>query len=443
MSKQILYCLLPIAFSTLASSTASGQDQPSKHEEVARTFVQHLAASRFEEAVKPFDETMLKALPPAKLEEVWKGLVEKFGPLKRISAARTEKAGKYQAVYVRTEFDKEAMEAKVVLDEEDRIAGLFFVPVAEYRVPSYLDATAFTEVEVRVGTGQWVLPGTLSLPKGDGPFPAVALVHGSGPHDRDETIGPNKPFRDLAHGLAGRGVAVLRYEKRTKHLLKDLAEIGDRLTVREEVVDDAVAAVEVLAGHDRIDGKRIFVLGHSLGGYLIPRIAGATQRPAGFIILAGSTRPLEDMIVEQTEYILALDGSLSEEDRKQLDKLKEQAAMVKSPELKPTDKDRAFFGAPAAYWVDLRGYDPPREGKAVTKPMLILQGDRDYQVTAVDFERWKAALGGREDVKLIAYPALNHLFAAGKGKGTPNEYFAAGNVAEEVIKDIAAWVRGR
>lgn len=443
MSKHTLYGPLLIIFSPLAVSAASGQDKPPKHEEAARTFVQHLAASRFEEAVKPFDETMLRALPPAKLEEVWKGLVEKFGPLKRISSTRTEKIGKYQAVYVRTEFAREAMEAKVVLDEENRIAGLFFVPAAEYRVPSYVDASAFTEVEVRVGTGKWVLPGTLSLPKGAGPFPAVVLVHGSGPHDRDETIGPNRPFRDLAQGLASRGIAVLRYEKRTKHLVKELAEIGDRLTVREEVIDDAAAAVDVLAGHEKIDGRRIVVLGHSLGGYLMPRIAGATERAAGFIILAGATRPLEDLFVEQTEYILSLDGSLSEEDREQIEKLKKQAAMVKSPELKPTDKDRVFFGAPAAYWVDLRGYDPPREAKAVTKPMLILQGERDYQVTMVDFQRWKAALAGREDAKLIAYPTLNHLFAAGKGKATPNEYLAAGNVAEEVIKDIATWVKGK
>ena len=135
----------------------------------------------------------------------------------------------------------------------------------------------------------------------------MILVHGSGPHDRDETIGPNKPFRDLAHGLASQGIAVLRYEKRTKEHPVRMAMSVNTITVKEETIDDAVAAFEALKSQEKIDPKRIFVLGHSLGGTLLPRIGKAKDGIAGFISLAGSTRPMEDLVLEQTRYILSLE----------------------------------------------------------------------------------------------------------------------------------------
>jgi hypothetical protein len=118
-------------------------------------------------------------------------------------------------VYVTCEFQRGKLDTKVVFDG-NKITGLFFVLSGTYKPPPYADSSKFEEREISIGKGIWSLPGTLSLPKGVGFFPAVVLVHGSGPHDRDETIGPNKPFRDLANGLASRGIAVLRYEKRTK-----------------------------------------------------------------------------------------------------------------------------------------------------------------------------------------------------------------------------------
>jgi dienelactone hydrolase len=213
------------------------------------------------------------------------------------------------------------------------------------------------------------------------------------------------------------------------------------ITVKEETIDDAIAAVETLAAHKRIDPKRIFVLGHSLGGMLVPRIGKAKESIAGFVILAGSTRPLEDLIVEQTEYLASLAGKLSDEDQKKVDELKRQAARVKSPDLSAeTPSGELPFGAPANYWLDLRGYEPAVEAKSLQKPMLVLQGERDYQTTMVDFANWKKALASRDDVRLVSYPKLNHLFIEGQGKSRPEEYAKPGNVAAEVVDDIARWI---
>jgi uncharacterized protein len=421
----------------------ASDDQPSSRLDMAKALVAQMAAGQFDKAVEPFDGTMKRALPPDKLKEVWLGLTRQLGPLQRANETRTEKVKQYELVYVTCDFQHGKLDAKVVFSSDDKIAGLFFVPSGKYKPPSYADPSKFEAEDAQIGTGIWRLPATLSLPKGAGPFPALILVHGSGPHDRDETIGPNKPFRDLAHGLASRGIAVLRYEKRTKEHPIRMALLVDSITVKEETVDDAAAAFDALASQKKIDPKRIFVLGHSLGGMLLPRIGKAQGHIAGFISLAGSTRPLEDLVLDQTGYILSLDPKPSPEAEKKLKEIEQQVATVKSPKLtEETSKSELPLGIPAKYWLDLRGYRPAEAARDLSMPMLILQGERDYQVTMVDFANWKNALRSRRDVTFISYPKLNHLFMEGKGKSTPAEYSLPGNVSQEAIDDIAGWIEG-
>ncbi|QDU31665.1 Alpha/beta hydrolase family protein [Anatilimnocola aggregata] len=422
-------------------------DPPTKTQEIphaglARAFVERLGRGEFDQAVASFDDTMKRGLPASKLREVWQGITGQYGPLQSLGESRREVVDKYQVVFVTLEFARGKLEAKVVFDSQDRIAGLFFVPAGKYKSPAYVDTTKFSEVEVKVGKGLFPLAGTLSLPTGDGLFAAVVLVHGSGPHDRDETIGPNRPFRDLAQGLASQGIAVLRYEKRTKQHQLVMALTTSTITVKEETVNDAAAAVETLAGQEKIDPNRIFVLGHSLGGMLLPRIAAANPRPAGFISLAGSTRPLEDLVLEQTKYILLLDGPLNAEKQQQLNVIKQQVDKVKSADLSIDTPARELpLGVAARYWLDLRDYDPAAAAQRIARPMLILQGERDYQVTMDDFARWKQAIGSRNQVKFVSYPTLNHLFMVGAGPSRPIEYLTPGNVAESVIRDVAQWIK--
>ena len=210
------------------------------------------------------------------------------------------------------------------------------------------------------------------------------------------------------------------------------------MTVKEETIDDAVAAVELLRQTPNIDPKRVFVLGHSLGGYLAPRIAQADDNLAGLIILAGATRPLEDVMLEQTQYILSLGNNSAAQS--QIDELKAQVDAVKA--LKPGDESKPpILGVPTAYWLDLQNYRPAELAKSMLKPMLILQGERDYQVTMEDFKIWQDALSSRSDVQFKTYVDLNHLFETGNGKSTPQEYQQGGSVAQSVIDDIAAWVK--
>jgi dienelactone hydrolase len=300
----VLIVVTPAA--TTRSQIASLNQQPQEETAIfitaARAFVELLATKKFSDAVAQFDDTMKGAMPEPKLQETWNSVLAQAGAFKQAGKARAEKRGAYTMVFVTCDFQNMPLDIRVVFDQSRRVAGLFITPVTnvDCAPPAYVKSDSFQEKQITVGTGEWTLPATLTIPVGSGPFPAVVLVHGSGPNDRDETLGPNKPFKDLAWGLASRGIAVLRYEKRTKQYPDKIASLHN-LTVKEEVIDDVLAAVQLLHKTERIEGKRIFVLGHSLGGMLLPRIGLLDPNIAGLISLAGATRPLEDVIPQQTD----------------------------------------------------------------------------------------------------------------------------------------------
>jgi dienelactone hydrolase len=411
----------------------------------AKNFVTLMTQNDFTAAVADFDSTMTSVMPASKLEETWKTLNAQVGQFKEQTGTRTEQMAQYNIVYVQSSFERAELDIKVVFDDSGKIAGLFFAPSQAQQAPfesaTYVNPKLFRKSDITVGSGEWTLPGTLTIPWGKKKMPAVILVHGSGPNDRDETIGPNKPFRDLAEGLSSKGIAVLRYDKRTKIYGSRMAAMLDSLTVKEETIDDALAAVALLRQTPGIDTDRIFVLGHSLGATLIPRIGKEDPKIAGFIVMAGITRPLEDVIVDQFNYVYSLKGDLTAAEKAQLDTLKAQAAFVKSSSLTvDTPPSKLPMNMPARYWLDLRDYKPAEMAKKLPQPMLIMQGLRDYQVTMADFAGWKNALSGRSNVEFKTYPAANHLFIDGEGKITPDEYGHPGHVSEKVINDIADWV---
>lgn len=311
------------------------------------------------------------------------------------------------------------------------------VPLAAQALPS-----GVVEREIVV-PGPVPLPGTLTLPAGKGPFPAVIIVHGSGAGDRDLTVGPDKPYRDIAWGLAQQGVAVLRYDKRPRVAPAWFA--GKAFTVKDETVDDAVSALHLLRQQPEVDPARTMMIGHSLGGMLAPRIAAADGKLAGIVLLAGATRAkLADQVDRQFAYI----ASISAGDSAVLAAVKaQQAAMAprvaRIRALVPADSSdlQIILGAPAAYFIDLNAYDPAVAMRDVKVPLLILQGLRDYQVTPEQLEDYLRVLGPHEHTTIGRYEALNHLFIPGTGVPSPNDYATPGHVDPAVITDIATWVK--
>lgn len=406
----------------------------------AEAIVDALARADYAAVVQTYDAAMRAALPEAKLRATWEAVAGQAGRFQERIRVQAGRQKAYDVVVVTCRMEKSAIDVRVVLNAKSELAGLFFAPARA-------DAPAAPPAEVReetltVGAAGWPLPATLTLPARAErtPVPAVVLVHGSGPNDRDETIGPNKPFRDLAWGLAREGIAVLRYEKRTRVHAARLAEVKD-FTVEHEVVADALAAVTALRARPPVDPRRIYVAGHSLGGLLAPRIAQRDPQLAGIVVLAGPTRPLEDAFVEQTRYLLALDGSLSAEDEARLAGLTATAREVKALGTSGAIDGPPLFGIPRSYWRDLNAYDPVATAATLEQRILIVHGERDYQVERREYETWRTGLAARAKVAFRLYPQLNHLLIAGEGRSTPAEYDRPGQVDAGLIADLARWLQ--
>jgi dienelactone hydrolase len=410
---------------------------PKDLEDSARAVVEKLARGDYQGASAGFDTIMKGSLPPDKLRAVWARAVRRVGPFAEVESATIAPAQGLWTVLLTCRFGSGPLVVKVVYDVRDQIAGLFLLPgdaLAPWKPPPYARLDSFTEREVSVGASP-SLPGTLSLPKGQGPFSVVVLVHGSGPSDADASLGPNKIFKDLAWGLASRGVAALRYVKRTRHAPAAVA------SVNEEVLDGARAAVDLVLHTRELDPKRVVVAGHSQGGYLAPRIAAENAGVAAILLLAAPSRPLQDSMLDQLTYFLKLDPN-NDEKKRLVAAARAFKAKVEDPGLKPDDTLEVPFGGSekGAYFLSLRGYRPTDVAAKLSIPILVLQGDRDYQVTATDLDGWKRSIGDRPNVGLKRYAPLNHLFIAGTGTPRPGEYEAPGHVNEGVIGDIAAFV---
>jgi uncharacterized protein len=405
-------------------------------------------AGRFGEIRDLFAPQLQAMVPPEALKAAWDAELGRQGAVASVGTPVSEPAHAGVVVVkvpVTCECGGFALIASV--SEQGQLAGLQLTPpgaaapMASWEPPAYADSDAFVETEVTLGSGPLAVTGTLTVPNGPRPHAGVVLVAGSGSIDRDETIGRNKPFKDIAWGLASRAIVTLRFDKVTYAHAREL-ENADDFTLADEYLPDAIAAIKILVEHPAVDGNRVFLLGHSLGGTVTPRIAAADKSVAGLIILAGGAQPLHWVIVRQMRYLASLRPETESATRPAIEDLAEKASMVDSPDLSPsTPASRLPLGAPASYWLDLRDYNPVEVAATVGKPMLILQGGRDYQATvADDLSRWEAGLGERPNVTIRVYPEHNHLFTPGSGPSSPEEYEPAQHVDGTAIADIAAWL---
>ncbi|HEX7581092.1 MAG TPA: alpha/beta fold hydrolase [Thermoanaerobaculia bacterium] len=297
---------------------------------------------------------------------------------------------------------------------------------------------SFTERDLKFPSGSLSFPATLCLPAGaKGKVPVVVLVHGSGAHDRDETIGPNKPFRDLARGLAAEGIATLRYEKRTHAFLAQINP--STLTLDDETIDDAVAALAFARTLPEADPGKVFILGHSQGATFSPVIA-ERGKARGAILMAAMERPVDQTIQEQIAFQGKRAGKPDEEIAKQVDGLKKTFARVRSGEA--PDQEMVFL-ANALYWRSFLSHDTLAELRRLQAPVLLLQGGKDVQVLKVDYDLARQALAGKapEMAEAHWFPDLNHLFFPVEGDPTGAEYGREANIPAEVIRTIGAWVR--
>ena len=404
----------------------------------------YFASGQGEALYAMLSDEMQAALPAAALSGMFNQMTAQFGPLQSTGEWQQVEAEGMTVCFCDLTFEKYPLRFQAAFNEDGRIAGLFVKPAPKPAPVASPDSLAVVEHDTAVVCDGFRLPATLTLPRRaveEGRrVPCVVLVHGSGPQDRDETIGPNRPFRDLAWGFAARGIATLRYDKRTYIYKGNSVPQGRQLDLDVETADDAVAAVALAQSLPGVDADSVYLLGHSQGGMLAPRIAERDTRLAGIILLAAPARPLEDLLLEQVTYLNSL--APSAQGRRQVADLQRRVENVKHLGTSAYCDTIPFpFDAPRSYWADIVSYRPVETAARLTLPLVVLQAERDYQVTMQDYGLWRAGLLKCKNVSFKSYPKLNHLLQEGIGKATPDEYQQPSSVPAYVLDDLARFVR--
>ncbi|WP_433945417.1 alpha/beta hydrolase family protein [Paenibacillus sp. SN-8-1] len=412
------------------------------------SFIEALRSGDSAQAQKLMSPAFQLSITGPQLQGLWKGYAQVYGtPTTQLSRTVTPNSVHTNITYS-FKTAGAPLNYTLRLNKEGKVDDLFIGPasMAAYTNPSYVNPSSYTEEEVTIGEGVFALPGVLTKPVSGGPAPVVVLVHGSGPNDRDSTIGGSKPFRDLANGLASQGIAVLRYDKISyEHTFKSAA--NPRATIKQETVDDAISAVRFLSTRKDIDRSHIFVAGHSQGGFALPLILNADKDERnikGSIMLAGPSSSFIDVALEQQQELINRVKSLGGDPapyEKNAEVWTAVAKLLNDPQYSPDHLPSSFPVGSAYWWYTLKDYKPVDVAKTQTGPLLILAGENDWQVPMDQFSTWKSELKNRTDVEFKSYPKVNHLLSEYEGVSTGAEYAQTAHVAESMVNDITAWVK--
>lgn len=325
------------------------------------------------------------------------------------------------------------------------------------------------EVAFENPAGNFKLAGTLTLPRGAGPHPAVALISGSGPQDRDEAIMGHRPFLVLADHLTRNGIAVLRYDDRGAG--KSGGNFSNATT--DDFTTDALAAIRYLKSRKEVNAKRLGLIGHSEGGIVAPQAAVLSDDVSFIVLLAGVGVPMDELLARQAEDILRVLGGSEEMASKQAMVQKQLFAAVRkydgSPvagekvrgimeqtlkEFTPEQLEASGWNQAQAdgqlqmvlspWFRALLDIDPRLTLAKVKCPVLAINGGKDVQVASkVNLAAIESALkqGGNSRVTIKEFPGLNHLFQKCT-TGAIAEYSTIDEtIYPEVLATVSGWIR--
>lgn len=395
-----------------------------------------LLADDYAALVSRFDENMASALTEEALSQTMQALALQYGP--RQQDINLELFPDRNAVVLTLHYARSAINLTVIFNEAEQISGMFVQPAAvEPTSKELVQTAAETSLTLFAGTER-ELSARLITPENE-QAPYVIFVHGSGASDMDETIGPNKPFRDLAYDLAALGVGSLRFDKIT---YAHPALPCD--TVIQEYLEPVTEALRVLREH--ASPSAVYVIGHSEGGMLAPWLTEECGFD-GAVVMAGTPKTLWEIQWMQNMAVLAFVPREHQEAQQAFVQAEVQKASrllsMSEAELAST----TLFGLSAVYHRSIAELDEIALVKDSGKPFLFLWGDCDLQVDRASFEAWQEGLNEYEKAEYIVYPGLNHLFLTAQEDDSilsvQEAYSRPETIGQQISQDIADWIHAQ
>jgi dienelactone hydrolase len=360
-------------------------------------------------------------------------LRENYGNYLFIFSTETSEIRGYTVYIFHSQFEKGYIDFNIVIDSFGKVDAFVVQPTLQPgAIPDYIDTSRFDEFEITIGNDKWKLPGVLTVPKNLDRYPLVILIHDSGALDRDSTIGPNKPFRNIAWGLATRGVAVMRYDKRTFVFGEKLSQASP--SIETEVIEDVMNAVNMASKMPAVSS--IFLVGHGLGGKIAPTVAARNENVDGIVLMATPARRELEVIIDRQKYVSEL--FYSDREQQQLELLIDYLQKALDGKLPP---GAPVLAATAGYYYEIDALDPIETIKKLNIPVLILQGGADYESTIDDYMTFMNSLWTSLNVYFQLLPDLDHYFMrVEREKSTPDDYYEFRHVDLELVESLFSWI---
>lgn len=415
--------------------------------QISKQIYTYLKSSDYEKIDALFDTTGLMKLVAIGQKLSYKNALKELGKPKKLLQIHEQTRGCKNETALAIQFKKEKKLLKILFNSEQKIESLTFddkyTESPFFQLKGYQGFSEVTDLQTDVKTRDGLTLGA-NISFGDTSkrkSPFAIFVHGSGPNDRDGTIGPNKVFRDMAQGLAQQGIVSLRYDKRTFVYQFEPKVVNDSMTIYEETINDAVDAVNLAKQFSFIDTNQIFIIGLSQGAMCAPKIAELCPQIKGIIMMAGPANNLLTVLPEQMEYQANLDGEITDMEQMNLTAVKWMVNKIKDPNLSYKTPKAALMGASVKYWKSFLNYNQVETAKKLILPIYILNGERDVQVLMKEFNIWQKELVGMKNVEFQSYPLADHLFLEFEGKPDPNEYFIPSHIPQHIIDDLANFIK--
>lgn len=415
--------------------------------QISQQIFLHLKSGEYSKIDALFDTTGLMKLIAINQKLSYKAELEILGKPKKLIGLYDESAGCKTRTALAIQFKQEKKLLTILFNQNNKIENLSFSEMYTespfYQLKGYKGFPEVTDLTTEIKTRDGLKLGA-NIAFGDTTkkkSPLVIFVHGSGPNDRDATIGPNKIFRDMAQGLAQQGIVSLRYDKRTYAYQFDSKVLNDSLTIYEETINDAIDAINISKEFTFIDTANIFIIGLSQGAMCAPKIAELYPKIKGILMLAAPANSLFVVLPEQIEFQAKLDGVITDKEQMNLTSVKWMINKIIDPNLNYKTPKALLMGIHPKYWKSFLNYNQVETAKKLTLPILILNGERDVQVLISEFQLWQKELMGKTHVQFKSYALADHLFLEFEGKPNPDEYFIPSHVPQHIIDDLVQFIQ--
>ncbi len=439
MILKVIYFCLTVSMASLLANVSDLRLEKSKE------FLDLLKNKDYSKCQLYFDESMKELLPDSLLKKVWEVNLTKYGKSGNIISATFKKVNGYLVYENTVSFEKKSVIYKTLFVETDttnKIAGLYFLPVQSdnsHKLPTYINKYLFKEIDTFFISGKYKIYCNVSYPLDLPKTNAILILSGSGPNDRNGSIGATKIYRDIAWGLASKGNLVVRFDKRTKTYGQSMnKEEMSNLTINEEYLEDASAAIEFIKSFEIVDSNYIVLLGHSQGGTVLAPLAEKFPNIYGLAHLATPARRLEELLPEQIDYLSQFDSTGIV--KKSSIKIKEVCDYQLKNLNENSPSDSLLFGLSAKYWLSLKNLNYKELISKSKKRMFFAFGGRDYNVPQKDEQIWRQILTGKSNVNFKTYEKLNHLFIYGEELDNPKDYDKENFVSPDLIEDLNNWI---